>query len=147
MKNGCPIGAVFAVITAPNGKILLLSDNNKPAPHYWKLPGGKIDWGEDKTPEETLLREIREEIGVSPCLFSLHKICEVEKSKNSYSYPHKVLFFRVSEDVEEEKIVKGGEIEKMDFFSRSQIERMIVSGEILSAHAEALSVWMAENPF
>lgn len=146
MKNDkLPVGAVFAVITAPNGKILLIQDNNKPAPHYWKLPGGKVDWREDKTPEEALLREIKEEIGFFFCLFSLKKICEAEKNKNSR--PHKILFFRVLEDVGEEKIKKGREIEKNSLFSRSQIEKMIVSGEILSSHAEALSVWMAENPF
>ena len=143
MKNGSAVGAVFAIITAPDERVFLLSDNNKPAPHYWKLPGGKVDWGE--TPEETLLREIKEEIGVFLCLLSLRKIHEVEKNKNPH--PHKVIFFRVLEDVEKEKIAKGREIEKIDFFSRSQIEKMIVNGEILSAHAEALSVWMAENPF
>lgn len=145
MKNEIPIGAVFAIITAPDGKILLLSDNNKPAPHYWKLPGGKVNQMKDKSPEDTLLREIKEETNLSFYPFSLQKIHEVEKNKNSA--PHKVVFFRVSENVKENKIVKGKEIEKINFFSSSQIEKMIVNGEILSAHAEALSVWMAENPF
>lgn len=49
------------VITDADGKILLMH-RNTPKRTQWELPGGKIDEGE--SPEETAVREIKEELGV-----------------------------------------------------------------------------------
>jgi len=47
-----------------NGKYLITkrSEGEKVYPGYWDLPGGKLEHGE--TPEEGLLREVKEEINL-----------------------------------------------------------------------------------
>jgi 8-oxo-dGTP pyrophosphatase MutT (NUDIX family) len=51
---------IKAVTRNPQGEILLLETNSQFGPH-WDLPGGKIH--KNKTPEETLERELAEEVG------------------------------------------------------------------------------------
>lgn len=53
-----------AIIQDPEGKILLIH-RNTPRRTQWEIPGGKIgDFIKDETPEQTVAREIREELGV-----------------------------------------------------------------------------------
>ena len=47
-----------------DGRILLAKrPQNKPMPGLWEFPGGKVETGE--TPEQALIREIDEELGVN----------------------------------------------------------------------------------
>ncbi|MFD2368856.1 8-oxo-dGTP diphosphatase MutT [Brevibacillus sp. GCM10020057] len=56
------VDVVGAVITNEEGKILCaLRSQQMSLPGMWEFPGGKIEQGE--TPEETLVREIQEELG------------------------------------------------------------------------------------
>jgi len=55
--------AVAAIITDENGKLLIIERANEPAKGKWDLPGGFVDPGE--TAEETVKREITEELGVN----------------------------------------------------------------------------------
>jgi 8-oxo-dGTP diphosphatase len=53
------------ILENDNREILLYLRDNKPGipfPHHWDLIGGHIDEGE--TPEEALIREIREELNI-----------------------------------------------------------------------------------
>jgi len=55
------VDVVGAVITNEEGKILCaLRSQQMSLPGMWEFPGGKIEQGE--TPEESLVREIREEL-------------------------------------------------------------------------------------
>ena len=58
MKPRTQIITVKGVVFKDN-KVLLLEDRN----NKWELPGGRIDFGE--TPEQTLVREFSEELGIS----------------------------------------------------------------------------------
>lgn len=53
--------AVAVLIITPEG-IPLIRDPKKPAPVYWKVPGGR--GGGEETAEGVALREIEEELGI-----------------------------------------------------------------------------------
>ncbi|MFI5662440.1 NUDIX domain-containing protein [Streptomyces sp. NPDC051684] len=53
---------VVAAAVVENGKLLVVS--KRAAPDVYFVPGGKPEPGEE--PEETLVRELREELGVEP---------------------------------------------------------------------------------
>lgn len=64
--------AACALIDADRRVLIAQRPEGKPMAGLWEFPGGKVEPGE--TPEETLIRELREELGVTtqvPCLAPL----------------------------------------------------------------------------
>lgn len=64
--------AACALIDADNRILLAQRPEGKTLAGLWEFPGGKVEKGE--TPEETLIRELEEELGVVtkvPCLAPL----------------------------------------------------------------------------
>jgi 8-oxo-dGTP diphosphatase len=64
--------AACALIDADGRVLLAQRPAGKPMEGLWEFPGGKIEPGE--RPEETLIRELREELGIvvkEPCLAPL----------------------------------------------------------------------------
>jgi mutator protein MutT len=61
------VTVVSACIMGPGGREVLLSMRRAPGvpglDQKWELPGGKIEFGE--TPEQAIVREIREELGIT----------------------------------------------------------------------------------
>ena len=55
-----PIKVVAAIIRDANGRILCTQRGYGEWKDWWEFPGGKLEAGE--TPEEALMREIREEL-------------------------------------------------------------------------------------
>ena len=50
----------------PDGRVLIAQrPEGKAHAGAWEFPGGKVEQGE--TPEQALIRELREELGVEPC--------------------------------------------------------------------------------
>lgn len=64
--------AACALIDADRRVLIAQRPEGKPMAGLWEFPGGKVEQGE--TPEETLIRELAEELGVTtqvPCLAPL----------------------------------------------------------------------------
>ena len=64
--------AACALIDADRRVLIAQRPEGKPMAGLWEFPGGKVEQGE--TPEETLIRELREELGIVtqvPCLAPL----------------------------------------------------------------------------
>lgn len=58
---------VVAAIIYRNGKVLLAQRNQAgDQPGLWEFPGGKVEVGE--TQPQALVRELREELGISACV-------------------------------------------------------------------------------
>ncbi len=92
-----------------DGKILLGLRNENPQKDFWALIGGYLDWGE--TLEESVYREIKEELGVESKIMKLHsdligmvssppssaelKSAEAEESIHLRSYDQSLLRRRI----------------------------------------------------
>jgi 8-oxo-dGTP diphosphatase len=64
--------AACALIDADNRVLIAQRPEGKTLAGLWEFPGGKVEAGE--RPEETLIRELREELGIAvrePCLAPL----------------------------------------------------------------------------
>jgi 8-oxo-dGTP diphosphatase len=64
--------AACAMIDADKRVLIAQRPQGKPMAGLWEFPGGKVEEGE--TPEDTIIRELREELGVTvtkPCLAPL----------------------------------------------------------------------------
>jgi 8-oxo-dGTP diphosphatase len=64
--------AACALIDADRRVLIAQRPEGKPMAGLWEFPGGKVEQGE--TPEETLVRELEEELGIvtqAPCLAPL----------------------------------------------------------------------------
>ena len=63
---------VFVALIVKDGKVLLVKRDEpavKGAHMKWEIPGGKVDFGE--TPEQAIIREIKEETGVNVKIYRL----------------------------------------------------------------------------
>nr|CAD6432795.1 8-oxo-dGTP diphosphatase MutT [Rhizobium sp. Q54] len=64
--------AACALVDSDNRILLAQRPQGKELAGLWEFPGGKVEQGE--TPEETLIRELQEELGITtriPCLAPL----------------------------------------------------------------------------
>lgn len=66
-RNSAVVQVVAGVITDARDRILLARRTaGRDLAGLWEFPGGKVDPGE--TPEQALIRELREELGIDACI-------------------------------------------------------------------------------
>ena len=104
--------AVAVLIITPQG-IPLIKDPKKPAPVFWKLPGGRGDAKE--TAEKCAIREIEEEIGISLSKSDLKVIYQEDKDS------HILTIFRVNLLKLPQVKQQGNEGEKISVFPAKDI--------------------------
>ena len=72
--------AACALVDADGRVLIAQRPDSKPMAGLWEFPGGKVDNGE--RPEETLIRELREELGIT-----VSEACLAPLAFASHSYP------------------------------------------------------------
>jgi 8-oxo-dGTP diphosphatase len=72
--------AACALVDADGRVLLAQRPPGKPMAGLWEFPGGKVEAGE--TPEQTLIRELEEELGIV-----VHEACLAPLTFASHSYP------------------------------------------------------------
>ncbi|WP_182875871.1 NUDIX hydrolase [Microbispora sp. H10670] len=66
---GKRVRCVGAIITDPDGRLLLVRRGRPPGEGLWSLPGGRVEPGE--TDEQAVRRELREETGLDVAVVRL----------------------------------------------------------------------------
>lgn len=131
-----PKGTATAVIIRDN-KLLLLKRNEEPFKGAWDFPGGYMQ--EKETPEETIRREVKEELGIEA------KECTFIKSQPGYghwkteTYPILSNFFLV--DIGDEDPVLSNENSEYNWVSLRDLD-----GEMISWDSnKEMAVWLKET--
>ena len=112
------------ILENPNGELLLYKRDNKPGipfPGYWDLIGGHVEDGE--TPEQALVREIKEELGIELTEFVFFKeyLC-TEKD----AYPNVKYIYAGIIDIPIEKITLL-EGDYPMYFKKEQIQSLDIA--------------------
>jgi ADP-ribose pyrophosphatase YjhB (NUDIX family) len=107
--------AVAVLLNTPHG-IPLIRDPKKPAPIFWKLPGGRSEGME--TAEQSAIRELAEEVGIALSVNDL-TVVHVENKVG-----HTLTIFRADLDTLPKMKSEGDEGEEIKVFKPSQILRM-----------------------
>ncbi|MCD6406347.1 NUDIX hydrolase [Candidatus Aerophobetes bacterium] len=106
-----PIPVVVGVITKPGEKkVGLIKRAIPPQEGRWALPGGFVEI--DESPEEALLREIKEEVGISGRVKGLISVC-ADESK----FYKKVVVIGYEVGAEDLNFSLGREVKEFKFFS------------------------------
>ena len=107
--------AVAVLIITPQG-VPLIRDPKKPVPVFWKLPGWRSNVPE--TAEQTAVREIKEEIGITIEEKELGIIYQEDKGS------HVLVIFRIDLPVLPQLKKRGDEGEEIKVFSPQEILSM-----------------------
>lgn len=96
----------------------------------WKTVGGRTEPGE--TPEQTMLREVQEEIGIRPSAFRRLP----DRTVDSYGYPARIALFVVTQWEGEPANVAAEEHSQIRWFDAADIPDLplqdVVKQEVLS---------------
>jgi len=124
--TGVSDGAVLIFVHTPNGTPLV-KDPSKPEPIQWKLPGGKVEWGE--THAMAGQRELREETGLSVHIDDLEMLDAISKSN------HVLTVFCVKASSLNGLAKRGIEGERVGVFTLEQIREL---DDLLPSHRKIL---------
>jgi 8-oxo-dGTP diphosphatase len=106
------------ILENDKGEFLLALRDNKPGipfPNHWDLIGGHVEDGE--TPEEALLREIKEELNIELKDYAFYKKYEC-LSGDAYENIKYIFTGKINLPIEEITLLEG---ERAQFFSREEI--------------------------
>jgi 8-oxo-dGTP diphosphatase len=131
---------MFHVATAllfdRNNKLLIYLRDDKPTisfPNHWDLFGGMIEPGE--TPEQALIREVKEELGIELAAFTRFR----EYTSNKIEKPNRkyVFYAKVNYMPEELTLHEGQRMTSIHLEERNQYRFANILGKIIDDFAEA----------
>jgi 8-oxo-dGTP diphosphatase len=106
------------ILENDKGEFLLALRDNKPGipfPDHWDLIGGHVEEGE--TPEEALVREVKEELDIDLKEFSFYKKYEC-LTGDAYENIKYIYTGKINIPIEEVTLLEG---ERPQYFSRKEI--------------------------
>jgi len=106
------------ILENDNGEILLALRDNKPGipfPNHWDLIGGHVEEGE--SPEEALIREVKEELDIDLKKYTFYKKYEC-LSGDAYENTKYIYTGKIDLRIEEITLLEG---ERAHYFSRKEI--------------------------
>ncbi len=126
-----------ALLFDRNGKLLIYLRDDKPTisfPNHWDLFGGIIEPGE--TPEQALVREVQEELGITLSTFTWFKEynCPTGESEPNIKY---VFCARVDAVPTELTLHEGQRMTSIDLHERHQYKFANILGTIIDDFVEA----------
>jgi 8-oxo-dGTP diphosphatase len=98
-----------------DGRVLLPMSRRR---GVWKTVGGRTEPGE--TPEQTMLREVEEEIGIRPLAYRRL----ADRGVDAYDYPARIAVFVITEWDGEPENVASGEHSQLRWFSADEISAL-----------------------
>ncbi len=134
-----PVGAVGAIVTDGEGKVLFVRRAKNPGKGMWGLPGGFIDRGESG--EQALCREVLEETGltVTQCNYLL-------SAPNNYNYQGLVapvidLFYTCEVEPGPIELVDG----ELDHYEWARPSEDYLSHMAFESNRKALEYWASQQ--
>jgi 8-oxo-dGTP diphosphatase len=106
------------ILENPAGEILLMLRDNKPSipfPDHWDIFGGHLEEGE--TPEEALVREIKEELDIELKDYSFFRKYEC-LSGDAYENTKYIYFGKIDIPIEKITLYEG---QRARYFSKEEI--------------------------
>jgi len=106
------------ILENDNGEFLLALRDNKPGipfPNHWDLIGGHVEEGE--TPEEALVREVKEELNIDLKEYSFFKIYECLNG-DAYENTKYIYTGKINIPIDEITLLEG---ERPQYFTREEI--------------------------
>lgn len=120
-----------------NHKLLIYLRDDKPGisfPNHWDLFGGHVDEGE--TPEQALVRELKEELNLDITDYQFYKTFE---STNETKPNTKFVFIvKINQDANELTLYEGQYLKGIDLHERGEYKFANMLGEILEDYANAI---------
>ncbi|OGM90872.1 hypothetical protein A2755_01555 [Candidatus Wolfebacteria bacterium RIFCSPHIGHO2_01_FULL_48_22] len=119
--------------SAEERNFVFVTDSDKPDPKRIKCVGGREKSGVDLFPEDTAIREIKEEIGLE---IAFHRVKELIK-RNRGKYSDNFFTLEISKN-EADKMTKGNDIEEIHIIKEWDIQKY--RNNFLTQHFHNLSL-------
>jgi len=132
--------AAFVVLKTEDGRFILVHDENEAPPEKLKLCGGSEEPEDKGLPQNTIVREVKEEIGITISIgfLSLAPIHWKQVGNNG----HTVYFYRYSQKIDEKDIFDGPN-NKSYIITATELENYLRSSRIAPNHDEAAAIFLA----
>jgi 8-oxo-dGTP diphosphatase len=128
--------AMVLVFDRHNRLLVYLRDNNSniPFPEHWDFFGGHLEDGE--TPEEALVREVKEELGVELKRWQFFRTYECLQGD---AYPNVKHFYwaKIDKTADELTLYEGQRLRSIEPYERNGMKFANVLGEILEDFIQA----------
>jgi ADP-ribose pyrophosphatase YjhB (NUDIX family) len=132
------IPCVGAVIKDEHGRLLMILRGHHPGKGLWSIPGGRIEPGE--TPEQAVIREVREETGLEVSCGQLLGIAELAGLDGTVVDISDYRAFPAPGAIDP---VAGDDAADVRWVSQADADAMNERGEVTSGLLATLRSWRA----